>query len=48
MDLLKAELAELKSTLNDAERTRLFLLEDNGKIKQQKAKLRFFYHFFSM
>ncbi|MCP9265583.1 hypothetical protein DINM_020913 [Dirofilaria immitis] len=40
IDLLKAEIAELKSSLNDAERTRLFLLEDNGKIKQQKAKLR--------
>lgn len=40
INLLKAEIAELKSCLNDAERTRLFLLEDNGKIKQQKAKLR--------
>ncbi|OZC09149.1 hypothetical protein X798_03896 [Onchocerca flexuosa] len=40
IDLLKAEIAELKSSLDDAERTRLFLLEDNGKIKQQKAKLR--------
>ncbi|VDK86415.1 unnamed protein product, partial [Onchocerca ochengi] len=40
IDLLKAEIAELKSSLVDAERTRLFLLEDNGKIKQQKAKLR--------
>ncbi|VDK86805.1 unnamed protein product [Litomosoides sigmodontis] len=40
VDLLKAEIAELKSCLDDAERTRLFLLEDNGKIKQQKAKLR--------
>ncbi|VDN01259.1 unnamed protein product [Thelazia callipaeda] len=37
---LKAEIAELKSSLDDAERTRMFLLEDNGKIKQQKAKLR--------
>ncbi|VDM12866.1 unnamed protein product [Wuchereria bancrofti] len=41
IDLLKAEIAELKSSLDDAERTRLFLLEDNGKIKQQKAKLRY-------
>ncbi|KAK6111229.1 hypothetical protein QQG55_42835 [Brugia pahangi] len=40
INLLKAEIAELKSCLDDAERTRLFLLEDNGKIKQQKAKLR--------
>uniref|UniRef100_A0A0R3S3I8 Filament-like plant protein 7 n=1 Tax=Elaeophora elaphi TaxID=1147741 RepID=A0A0R3S3I8_9BILA len=40
IDSLKAEIAELKSSLDDAERTRLFLLEDNGKIKQQKAKLR--------
>uniref|UniRef100_A0A915PS73 Uncharacterized protein n=1 Tax=Setaria digitata TaxID=48799 RepID=A0A915PS73_9BILA len=40
IESLKAEIAELKSSLDDAERTRLFLLEDNGKIKQQKAKLR--------
>ncbi|VDN42736.1 unnamed protein product [Gongylonema pulchrum] len=45
IDMLKAKVSELSAALADAERTRLFLLEDNGKIKQQKAKLRYFIAF---